>query len=99
MPRRTNVLAVPSEAVAKTDGQDVCFVVHEAGLERREVKLGQVTEDMTEVTEGLREGEQVVLHAVIEPEDLLKPGASRDVPSSISSSSPDLPAGTIAALR
>ncbi len=62
MPRREQVLAVPAGAVALDDGHDVCFVVHEDGLERREIKLGQVTRDMAEVTEGLTEGEQVVLN-------------------------------------
>jgi HlyD family secretion protein len=62
MPRREHVLAVPAGAVALEDGREVCFVVHEDGLERREVRLGQVTRDMAEVTEGLTEGEQVVLN-------------------------------------
>lgn len=62
MPRRQNVIAIPAGAVALEDGHEVCFVVHEDGLERREVKLGQVTRDMAEVTEGLTEGEQVVLN-------------------------------------
>ena len=62
MPRREHVLAIPAGAVALDDGHEVCFVVHEDGLERREVKLGQVTRDMAEVTEGLTEGEQVVLN-------------------------------------
>ena len=68
MPGRENVLAVRSEAVTIDDGHDVCFVVHEEGVERREVKLGQVTNEMTEVTAGLREGEQVVLNP--DPEDI-----------------------------
>jgi HlyD family secretion protein len=62
MPRRNNVLAVPSEAVRSEDGHDVCLVVHNDVLERREVKLGQVTRDLAEVTQGLQEGEQVVLN-------------------------------------
>jgi HlyD family secretion protein len=62
MPERDNVLAVPSEAVTSDDGQDVCFVIQGDGLERRPVKLGRVTEAMTEVTEGLHEGEQVVMN-------------------------------------
>ncbi len=62
MPRREHVLAVPAGAVALEDGHEVCFVVHEDGLERREVKLGQVTREMAEVTAGLTEGEQVVLN-------------------------------------
>ena len=43
MPRRGNVLAVPSEAIMIENGHDVCFVVHDEGLERREVKLGKIT--------------------------------------------------------
>lgn len=62
IPPREDVLAVPSEAVASDDGHDVCFVVRGENLERREVKLGQVTEELTEVTDGLMEGEQVVLN-------------------------------------
>jgi len=62
MPQREQVLAVPAGAVALEDGHEVCFVVHEDGLERREVKLGQVTREMAEVTAGLIEGEQVVLN-------------------------------------
>jgi len=62
MPRRENVLAVPSEAIRSEDGHDVCAVVHEDSLERREVKLGNVTRDLAEVTQGLEEGEQVVLN-------------------------------------
>jgi HlyD family secretion protein len=61
MPRRENVLAVPSEAVTTDDGQDICFVVNGEDVKRRPVKLGSVTQDMTEVTDGLHEGEQVVL--------------------------------------
>ena len=74
MPRLENVLAVPSEAVLFENGHDFCFVVHEDGLERREVKLGQVTLELSEVTEGLEEGEQVVINAPkddLDPEDSL----------------------------
>ena len=62
LPRVENVLAVPSDAVRFENGHDFCFVAHEDGLERREVKLGQVTSDLSEVTEGLEEGEQVVIN-------------------------------------
>jgi HlyD family secretion protein len=62
MPRRENVLAIPPEAVRLENGHDVCLVVHEDGLEHREVKLGQVTNDLAEVTAGLAEGEQIVLN-------------------------------------
>ena len=56
------MLAVPSDAIRIENGHDFCFVVSDDGLERREVKLGQVTSELSEVTEGLEEGEQVVIN-------------------------------------
>jgi len=84
LPRRDDVLAVPPEAVRFEDGHDVCFVAHEDSLERRDVKLGQVTLDMAEVTEGLEEGERVVLNP---PRDDLESDAVsvRTEPSSVES--------------
>jgi HlyD family secretion protein len=61
LPRRENVLAVPMEAVTCDKGRNLCLVVHETGLERRSVMLGEVGLHMAEIREGLREGEQVVL--------------------------------------
>ena len=55
-----------------------------AGLERRDVKLGEVTLHVTEVTDGLRDGEQVVLNPQVEEADF--------VPSSA-------PAGTVCLTR
>jgi HlyD family secretion protein len=97
MPSRQHVLAVRTEAVASDDGQDVCFVVHEDGLERREVKLGQVTRELTEVTEGLREGERIVLNPKQEEADLDDPADPADVASASGSANTDSPAGEIAA--
>ncbi len=79
MPRRENVLAVPTEAVANDDGHDFCFVVSEDGLERREITLGETTQDMAEVTSGLKEGEQVVLNP---PDEMPGDDSSADVPRS-----------------
>jgi HlyD family secretion protein len=91
MARRQDVLAVPSEAITMADGQDVCFVVRGEDLERRPVKLGRVTLEMTEITHGLQEGEQVVLKP--RPEDLEDeepsepaPIASSDAPAAGDSS-------------
>jgi HlyD family secretion protein len=67
MPRRENVLAVPTEAILIDHGYDICFVVHEDSLERRQVKLGNTTRDLVEVTQGLEDGEQVVLNP--QPDD------------------------------
>jgi HlyD family secretion protein len=79
MPPRGNVLAIPSEAIKIENGRDVCFVVHEDVLERREVTLGKVTPDLAEITQGLEEGEQVVLNP-----------SSDDMDQEIASARPDL---------
>jgi HlyD family secretion protein len=63
LPRLDDVLAVPSEAVRVENGHDFCFVVHQDSLERREITLGHVTPELSEVTSGLAEGEQVVVNA------------------------------------
>ena len=60
--RRLDVLAVPSEAIAVERGHNVCYVAGIDGLERRPVELGQSNRDLLEVTKGLSEGDQVVLH-------------------------------------
>jgi HlyD family secretion protein len=62
LPRRENVLAVPPQAVWYENGHDVCLVVHDERLEVRPVKVGQVTCDLTEITAGLAEGEEIVLN-------------------------------------
>ena len=62
--RRDHVLAIPPEALAVEQGQDVCYVAHEDGLERREIKVGEATRDLLEVKAGLEEGEEVVLDPV-----------------------------------
>jgi HlyD family secretion protein len=72
LPRVEHALTVPSDAVRFENGHDFCFVMHEDGLERREVKLGQVTSDLSEITQGLEEGEEVVINPRkedVEPND------------------------------
>ena len=63
--RKESVLGVPPEAVARQDGREVCFVVHEDGLERRQVKLGHSTQNILEISEGLSEGEQIVMNPAL----------------------------------
>jgi HlyD family secretion protein len=59
--RREDVLAIPIEALAVENGQDFCYVAHEDRVERREIEIGRSTSNLLEVTEGLEEGELVVL--------------------------------------
>jgi HlyD family secretion protein len=98
MPEREDVLAVPSEAITvSNDGDDLCFVVQGDGLERRPVKVGRVTEAMTEVTEGLREGEQVVLNPHPQEEDEVEAPEPAPAASSVASAQTEAPAGDVAA--
>ncbi len=83
LPLRDDVLTVPSESVVNNEGQVVCYVVHGDDLERRPVKLGRVTQNLTEVTAGLREGEQIVLDP--DPEEMLD--ESEDTTAVVSSPS------------
>jgi HlyD family secretion protein len=76
--RKPDVLVIPPEALAVEQGQDVCYVAHESGVERRTVKIGQVTGDLLEVTQGLDEGERVV----IDPSHADEPVASAPVADS-----------------
>jgi HlyD family secretion protein len=62
MPGREDVLAVPYEAIISEQGSDACFIAAGDHLERREVKLGKATPDLVEITEGLTEGDDVVLN-------------------------------------
>jgi HlyD family secretion protein len=87
MPQRLNVLAVPSEAIRIENGHDICVVVHDEGLERREVRLGQVTRDLAEVTDGLAEGEQVVLNPSLDEVEQEIPPARPELTSSETASS------------
>jgi HlyD family secretion protein len=57
-----DVLAVPSEAVSVDQGRNLCYVIGPSGLERRVITPGLSNPELTEVTDGLKEGESVVLN-------------------------------------
>jgi len=57
------VLAVPIQAVVQRDGKHFAFVSTAAGIERREVTVGENNEKFAEVLSGLNEGEAVCLDA------------------------------------
>jgi HlyD family secretion protein len=102
--RKSDVLAVPTEAIAHEGGHEFCYVVHEDGLERREVKLGEGTPDMLEISMGLHEGEQVVLNPVASE---VESDTSTETPllseatftEQSPATAPDEPAHAIASLR
>jgi len=49
--------------VAEKEGRYYCFAVDDRGVTPREVAIGSYTDNLVEVQEGLREGEQVTLDA------------------------------------
>jgi cobalt-zinc-cadmium efflux system membrane fusion protein len=64
-PRSERYVVVPSEAVVTDDQKSVVFVRHDlpgrpVRLERREVRVGRVREDRTEIVSGLAPGESYV---------------------------------------
>jgi HlyD family secretion protein len=97
-PPKSDVLAVPVEAVTSEEGKDYCYVAREdgEGLERRRIALGEATHDMLEVAEGLEEGERVVLNPRADEmgDDLRVRPESDPAPVAV-----ETPTGPLAALR
>lgn len=60
--RKENVIVVPTVAVLREKDQYYVFLDKGNGqVERRDIKIGMETSEKTEVLEGLKEGDQVVL--------------------------------------
>lgn len=59
--RVADALVIPPEAMTMVDGQRCCYVVGFTGLERRPIAIRNVTTEFLEVTDGLKEGDRVVL--------------------------------------
>lgn len=76
----TDVVAVPSEAVVRSGLREKVFVSREGGkFEPREVRVGVSSEGWTEIREGLKPGEDVVVSAqfLIDSESKLREAASK----------------------
>jgi RND family efflux transporter MFP subunit len=58
-----DALTVPVQAVAEFGGKQVCYVVLPAGVEMREVQIGEANEQLVQVLDGVGEGERVALDA------------------------------------
>jgi HlyD family secretion protein len=58
--KRENVLVVPNSAVMTENGTDAVYVVEDGVLKKRSVRVGISDEAVTEITDGLSEGEVVV---------------------------------------
>jgi HlyD family secretion protein len=59
---RKNVLAVPEDALIEKDGKKTVKILKDGDIEEREIEIGlSGSNDMIEVTFGLKEGEKVIL--------------------------------------
>jgi HlyD family secretion protein len=76
--RCRDVLAIPSEAVNVDYDRKICYVIGPSGLERREITPGGSSASLIEVTDGLKEGEYVVLN----PTRVFERSAGRAAPAS-----------------
>ncbi|QHT56744.1 efflux RND transporter periplasmic adaptor subunit [Cellulomonas sp. H30R-01] len=78
--RRTDVLTVPSMAVSTVDGQTVVTKVEADGTQvETPVTTGETADDLTEITDGLTEGDSVVL-AVFTPRATQDGGGQQSFP-------------------
>jgi HlyD family secretion protein len=68
--RIRDALVIPVEAMAVVDGEQSCYVIADGGLERRAITTRYATTDLLQVTDGVREGERVVV----------RPGDVREFP-------------------
>lgn len=59
--RLDDVVYIPLQAVANDGGKQVCYLPHGFKPERREIVIGEFTDEFVEVKSGLKEGERVLL--------------------------------------
>ncbi len=56
-----NALAVPLISMVTVDGKNVVYVVNGEKAEKREIQIGFINEEYAQVTQGLEEGEVIVI--------------------------------------
>jgi RND family efflux transporter MFP subunit len=59
----SDVIRVPVQAITEIEGQHFAYVVGPAGVERREVTVGESNEKYVQIATGMEEGERVSLDA------------------------------------
>jgi multidrug efflux pump subunit AcrA (membrane-fusion protein) len=60
--RLENVLTIPVQAIVQIENETWCYVDAGPNVERRMIKLGGTNDKFVEITEGLEEGDRVVLN-------------------------------------
>ena len=71
-----NILYVPVNAVFREGGADVCYIVSSSKTTPVTVKLGESDDLYVQITDGLKEGEKVLLYSVASPSTIAQ-GAAR----------------------
>ena len=66
----TNILIIPTESINVSKNESFCYVVKDSKVERRTVEAGATNGQSTQIVEGLKQGEQVVLN----PENVVEDG-------------------------
>jgi HlyD family secretion protein len=61
LPQSQGILVLSPDAVVSDQGRYECYLPVADHLESREVKVGKTTPELIEITEGLTEGEEVIL--------------------------------------
>lgn len=56
-----DVVYVPVQAISPDDGKQICYVAGSFKPERREVEIGEFTDEFIHIKSGLKEGERVLL--------------------------------------
>lgn len=59
--RLDDVVQIPVQSVGFNEGKQVCYVMGGLKPERREVEVGEFTDEFIEIKRGLKEGERVLL--------------------------------------
>lgn len=68
----SDVVYVPVQAVAPDDGHQFCYVMNGLSPQRRQVEIGEFTDEFIEIKKGLAEGDRVLLR----PPDNLESGSA-----------------------
>jgi multidrug resistance efflux pump len=91
-----HVLTIPVEAIVgsvELGGQRRCFVLTPTGPEQRDIVIGQSNERVAQVTEGLKEGDEVVLNPKSLVGDRMKTRAPGSAPGLDGKSGGETPDG------
>jgi len=59
--RLEDVVYVPVQAISPDNGKQICYVAGAFKPERREVEIGEFTDEFIQIKSGLKEGERVLL--------------------------------------